>query len=127
MTSRQERGQRVNIRVHPTHHDGYRPDRAVWGVVIGLAGVFLCVFVAMVHPRESLVRYVLRTTGLWLGALAFVGGTIVASVIETRHKFARCPTCGRLLLRSRIDYTRSYYRCRKCDVTWTCPCNKRGR
>lgn len=113
--------------VHPTHHDGFRPVIAMWAVVIALAGVFLCVFILMVHPRESLVRYVVRTTGFWVGALAFVGGTIVASVIDIRHKFTRCPTCGRLLVRSRIDYTRSYYRCRKCDMTWTCPCSKRGR
>ena len=116
----------MQTKVHPTHHQGFRPERAAWAVVIGLAGVFVCVFALMVPPRESAVRYALRATGFWGGALAFVGGTLFASAIDVHHRFTRCVTCGRLLVRRRIDYQKSYYPCRRCQVTWTCPCRKGG-
>jgi hypothetical protein len=117
----------MKTRTHPTHHDNYHPNRLVWGVCIALAGVFGCVFLAMWDTAESpaLLRGI-KVVALWSGALAFVGGTAFAGAIDVRHKFARCPSCGRLRLRSRIDYRQSYYPCRRCDVTWTCPCRKGG-
>jgi hypothetical protein len=118
----------MKTQTHPTHHDKYRPKRLFWGVGVGLAGVFGCVFLLMGDTGESPV--VIRGTrlmGLWIGALAFVGGTGLAVVTDIAHRFARCPSCGRLLLRRRIDYQRSYYPCRRCDVTWTCPCRKFAR
>src|SRR5262249_30415692 len=117
----------MKTRAHPTHHDHYRPGRLLWGVCVGLAGAFTCVFVAMVETEESsaLVHFA-KVSVLWAGALAFVGGTALACVTDIAHRFARCPSCSRLLLRSRIDYRNSYYPCRRCDVTWTCPCSKSG-
>ena len=114
----------MDTRAHPTHHAAYRPQRAAWAVGIGLAAVFICVFGAMLNTRESAMRFALKASVLWTGALAFAGGTIVACVIEVGHRFARCASCRRLLVRTRIDYQRSYYRCRTCQVTWTCPCRK---
>src|SRR5262245_26809516 len=107
----------MQTRAHPTHHDNYRPRRALWGVVAGLAGVFACVFVAMVDTGGSSILHALKASVLWAGALAFVGGTALAFFTEIPHRFARCASCARLLMRSRIDFDRSYYRCRKCDVT----------
>jgi hypothetical protein len=93
--------------------------------VIGLAGAFSCVFVAMANTEEApVVLHILKMSVLWAGALAFVGGTVVAGVTEIAHTFARCVSCGRLLRRSRIDFRQSYYPCRRCDVVWTCPCRK---
>ena len=109
----------METRAHPTHHDHYRPNRAVWGVAIGLAGVFLCVFVAMVNTGESAVLRVVKVSALGTGAVAFVAGTILAALTEITHLFARCVTCGRLLRRSRMDARQSYYPCRRCNVTWT--------
>ena len=115
----------MQTRSHPTHHDNYRPNRLIWGVVIALAGVFGCVFLAMVDTVESpAVVHAAKVGALWAGAFAFLGGTVFAAVLDIRHRFARCPSCARLLRRSRIDYRRSYYPCRRCDVTWTCPCRK---
>jgi hypothetical protein len=117
----------MKTQTHPAHHDNYRPNRVFWSVGIALAGVFGCVFLAMVDTAEaSTVVRQAKVWGLWAGALAFVGGTLFAGVIDTAHRFTRCPSCRRLLLRSRIDYRQSYYPCRRCDVTWTCPCRKRG-
>jgi hypothetical protein len=112
--------------VHPTHHDTYRPGRAFWGALVGVAGVFACIFIAMVNTGGSAVFHVLKVSALGTGALAFVGGTLLAVVTEVPHQFARCPSCGRLRWRSRIDYRQSYYPCRRCGVTWTCPCHKAG-
>src|SRR5262245_36042526 len=118
----------MKTRPHPTHHDKYRPNRALWGVIVGLAGVFGCVFLAMVDTAQSpAVMHLAKVFLLWSGALAFVGGTAVASITEIGHRFTRCPSCRRLLVRSRIDYQRSYYRCRRCGVMWTCPCAKMAR
>jgi hypothetical protein len=114
----------METRTHPTHHDGYHPSRAMWGAGIGLAGVFLCVFVTMVDAGESRILHVLKASVLWAGALAFIGGTGLALLTEIPHRFARCVSCGRLLRRTRIDYQRSYYPCRRCKVRWTCPCRK---
>jgi hypothetical protein len=114
----------METRAHPTHHSHYRPGRTLWGAVVGLAGVFLCVFIAMVNPGGSRVLQVVRLSSLGAGALAFVGGTLLAAATEIPHGFARCPSCGRLLRRVRTDYRQSYYPCRRCDITWTCPCRK---
>lgn len=115
----------MKTRAHPTHHDNYRPGRLLWGVGIGVAGVFACVFLAMFDTDDypGLVHGA-KVVALWLGALAFVGGTGVAAVTDVTHRFARCPSCARLLMRTRMDYQRSYYPCRRCEVTWTCPCRK---
>jgi hypothetical protein len=113
----------MKVRAHPTHHDKYRPARALWGVVVGLAGVFSCVFVLALDPGESGMLRSLRLWALLIGALAFLGGTLAAIVTEIPHRLARCPSCSRLRWRSRIDRQQSYYPCRKCDVTWTCPCS----
>lgn len=77
----------MDTRAHPTHHAAYRPQRAAWAVGIGLAGVFICVFGAMLNTRESVIRFALKASVLWTGALAFAGGTIVACVIEVGHRF----------------------------------------
>jgi hypothetical protein len=115
----------MKTQAHPTHHDHYRPGRLLWGVGLGLAGAFACVFLAMVNTEESgAFVHGAKQLALWAGALAFVGGTALAGVTDVAHRFARCPSCARLLLRSRIDYRHSYYPCRRCDVTWTCPCSK---
>jgi hypothetical protein len=114
----------MEIRAHPTHHSHYYPGRALWGVTVGLAGAFFCVFIAMVNPGASRAMQVVRLSSLGACALAFVGGTLLAVVTEIPHRWARCPSCGRLRGRSRIDYQRSYYPCRRCDVMWTCPCHK---
>jgi hypothetical protein len=114
----------METRGHPTHHSNYRPGRSLWGVLGALAGVFVCVFLAMVDAGGSRVLHVVKWSALWAGALAFVGGTVLAGITEIPHRFARCPACGRLLPRSRMDYQRSYYPCRRCAVTWTCPCHK---
>jgi hypothetical protein len=114
----------METRAHPTHHSRYRPHRTAWGVGIGLAGVFSSVFVAMVETEGSPVLLVLKTSVLWAGALAFVGGTTLAVLTEIPHMFARCVSCGRLLRRARMDVRQSYYPCRRCNLTWTCPCRK---
>jgi hypothetical protein len=114
----------METRPHPTHHSHYHPGRAFWGVLVAVAGVFLGVFIAMVSPGESRVLAVLRFSSLGASALAFVGGALLATVTEIPHRWPRCPSCRRLLWRSRIDYRQSYYPCRRCDVTWTCPCCK---
>jgi prolipoprotein diacylglyceryltransferase len=115
----------MKTRTHPTHHDNYRPGRLFWGVGVALCGVFGCVFLAMLDTEESpAFLHIAKVLALWAGGLAFVGGTVLAGVTDITHRFARCPSCGRLLLRSRIDYRQSYYPCRRCDVTWTCPCCK---
>ena len=110
---------------HPTHHDNYRAGRLFWAIGIALVGVFACVFLAMMDTTAAsdLVRLAKRSA-LWAGGLAFVGGTLYACVIDIAHRFTRCPSCGRRLLRSRIDYQQSYYPCRRCEVNWTCPCHK---
>ena len=115
----------MNIRAHPTHHDNYRPGRLLWGVGVGLAGVFAAVFLAMVDTDDYPgVIHGAKVVALWLSGLAFVGGTALAAVTDVTHRFTRCPSCAKLLVRSRMDYQRSYYRCRRCDVTWTCSCHK---
>jgi hypothetical protein len=119
-----EGGSAMETRAHPTHHNRYRPHRTWWGVGIGLAGVFVSLFVAMVNTEGSTVLHVLKTSVLCAGALAFVGGTALAAFTEIAHMFTRCVSCGRLLPRSRIDVRQSYYPCRRCNVTWTCPCRK---
>jgi hypothetical protein len=118
----------VKTHRHPTHHDHYYPNRTLWAVIVGVGGVFACVFVAMVDTAESAaVVRAIKVSALLAGALAFVGGTVVAGVTEIPHRFARCPSCERLLFRTRIDFSQSYYPCRRCDVTWTCPCHKAAR
>jgi hypothetical protein len=114
----------MQTRPHPTHHDDYRPNRTFWGVVVGVAGVFLCVFVGMVNAEDAPALHALKASVSWAGALAFVGGTLLVLYTEIPHLIARCASCGRRLLRSRMDYRQSYYRCRKCDVTWTCSCSR---
>ena len=94
------------------------------GVMISLAGVFSCVFILMFDPGTSTVLRVLKTAALGAGALAFVGGFVLAATVELPHMFPRCPSCHRLLLRTRVDFTQSYYPCRTCGVKWTCPCHK---
>jgi hypothetical protein len=117
----------MKTRTHPTHHQGFRPERAAWAVGIALAGVFVCVFALPMKTRESPLRFAVKASALWAGALAFAGGTIVGCAIEIRHRFTRCASCGRLLVRRRVDWQKSYYPCRRCQVTWTCPCRKGGR
>jgi len=115
----------LSTRNHPTHHDRYRPARAIWGVVVGLAGVFAVVFLAMWDTSESAdLVHGAKVVALWACALAFVAGTLLSGVTEIGHRFTRCPSCARLLVRRRIDFQHSYYPCRRCDVTWTCPCHK---
>ena len=112
---------------HPTHHDNYRAGRLFVAIAIALVGVFASIFVATIDTTASsdLVRQARRWT-LWAGGLAFVGGTLYAIVIDIAHRFTRCPSCERRLMRSRIDYQQSYYPCRRCEVTWTCPCHKQA-
>src|SRR5690242_15326201 len=86
----------METRAHPTHHSHYRPKRTAWGVVVSVAGVFLCVFIAMVDSGGSRVLHVVKLLSLAAGALAFVGGTLLAAITELPHAFARCPSCGRL-------------------------------
>jgi hypothetical protein len=118
----------MKTRPHPTHHANYRPSWLLWGVGIGLFGAFGCVFILMIDTEESsALVHGTQVVALWAGALAFVVGAAFAVAIEVGHRFTRCPSCARLLTRKRIDYERSYYPCRRCDVTWTCPCSKSAR
>ena len=114
----------METRPHPTHHDDYRSGRTFAGVVAGVAGVFACVFILMVNPGASEALRVVKAAGLIAGALAFAGGVVLAAITEIPHLFARCPSCGRLRVRTRVDFTQSYYPCRRCGVRWTCPCRK---
>lgn len=90
--------------------------------------MFACVFLAMWDTAESpALVHSTKVVAVWVAALASVAGTVFACVLDIAHRFARCPSCGRLLLRRRVDFRNSYYPCRRCDVTWTCPCHKMAR
>jgi hypothetical protein len=117
----------MKTRTHPTHHDNYRAGRVFWGVAIALVGLFGCVFLATMDTAgASNVGRLAKRWALWAGGLAFVAGSLYAAVIDIAHRFTRCPSCRRRILRSRIDYQQSYYPCRRCDVVWTCPCHKQA-
>lgn len=116
----------LETRAHPTHHAGYRPGRTLWGVGVGLVGVFAAVFVAMVDAGTSSLLHGVKLSALWAGLAAFVGGTGLAVWTELGHSFPRCPSCRRRLVRSRRDYRQTYYPCRRCGIAWTCPCHKAG-
>jgi hypothetical protein len=114
----------LDERRHPTHHANYNPYHAMWGVVVGLAGVFLGLLCLGLHPGESAALRVLETAVLGLAAVAFCGGVAFAAVKEGLHTITRCPQCQRRIFRSKTGYSATYYPCRRCGITWTCECHK---
>src|SRR5262249_61801904 len=106
------------------HHANYKPFHALWGVLTGLAGVFVGLLFLAIETRGSAVLRFLKSSGLALCGLAFVGGVAFAAVKEGLHAIARCPQCQRRIFRSRTGYRVTYYPCRRCGITWTCECHK---